>query len=379
MFVGGLGGGEQTDPERVAEILCWELDQRAGDRLAGFSVRSVSVDGEVIHRIERVDAGVTKPVADLYCVALTDEGPSAVPLAAKRVLTLGLQVAAGIMIWVAAVVRSNRRAKSVPQKLQLLLCLLILLCLGVYFLTAVYALAEAVYTAAAGGGNTLHWPQWVVLATAVVGVLWPNARSKLTAAAEVYQRALRYLWTSGDRNRLTGRIQGLVDKINRRPEVQNIHLLGYSFGALAVLDTVYPTSSGRAGGMQQVRTIVTMGCPFDMVRMMRPSYARGRGTATDSAPRWVNVYAPLDLLASNFSDSNDVTDKATTGVRLVNHATRMPDVNLAWNRDLTLNAINFLMLRSLVVHAEYWDATPEARTALGEVMAELYRGTTVMR
>lgn len=378
VFVGGLSGRRQLQPERIAEILRRELERQANDRLATFLVRSVSVDNESVHRVERVDAGVSNPVIDLYCVANLGQATGSAPSAARRVFTLALQVIAGIVIWVGAWFGSTRRAKSTVQKLQLGFCLLILLCLGVYFLTAVYALVEAVYTAVAGAGNTVGWPQWVVLFTTVLGVLWPNAKIALAGAAETYQRAMSYLWTSGDRNQLTGRIEGLVDKINNRPEIRNVHLLGDSFGGLAVLDTVYPTSSAGQKTMQQVRTIVTIGCPFDLVRTLRPSYARDRGTATEATPRWVNVYAPIDLLASNFSDGDGVDVQPTTGVTLVDQTTRMPDVNSTWNGDLRLNAVNFLMLRSLQVHGEYWGTNTNARTALCDVVHALYRDTPVL-
>ncbi len=378
VFVGGLSGGENMRPERVAEIMCWELDQRAGDRLARFSVRSVSVDDEVVHRIERTVASGTTPVADVYCVPHAEASAGAVPTAARRVFTLALQVFAGLCILIRAMAGRNRRAKSMPQKLQLSFCLLILLCLGAYFLTAVWALVQAIVTAVSGAGTTIAWPQWIVLTGAVLGVLWPNARERLSSAAESYLRMMRYVWTAGERNHLTGRIQGLVDKINRRPEIGNVHLVGYSFGALAVLDTVYPTSSAGIGRMQQVRTIVTVGCPFDLVRMLRPSYAADRGTATDGIPRWVNIYAPIDVLASNFSDGDRVTDQPQTGIEPLSGQVRKPDENIAWNRDLTLSVPNFLMLRSLQVHGEYWDGNNSARTALGDVMNMLYQGTPAL-
>jgi hypothetical protein len=114
--------------------------------------------------------------------------------------------------------------------LQLLFCLVIWLCLGMYFLTAVYTLAQALTVALSGVGGTplIRWPQWIVLGSAVAAILIPGVRDKLVEMAEIYQGAIRYLWNSRTRNRLTGELQDLLDRINRRPEVKNLHLLGFS-------------------------------------------------------------------------------------------------------------------------------------------------------
>ena len=58
-----------------------------------------------------------------------------------RVLTLALTVLAGVMIWGAAWFRRNRRAKTVAQMIKSLLWRAILLLLGAYLITAVFALA----------------------------------------------------------------------------------------------------------------------------------------------------------------------------------------------------------------------------------------------
>jgi hypothetical protein len=62
-------------------------------------------------------------------------------------------------------------------------------------------------------------------------------------------------------------------------------------------------------------------------------------------------------------------------VKLLTGTTRKPNLNVAWNPDLKLNPVNSLMLRGLVVHGEYWDTNAAARTAMSDVMADLYRGT----
>src|SRR5262249_45718559 len=157
VFVAGLGGAEHMEPAHVAELLRWEMSQRAGDRSATFAVRPISVATEMVHRIERTDGTGTTGLVDVYGYQpkkILDAQQPAPAAALRRVITLALTVLAGIIIWCTAVIRSigQRRAKSVPQMLQLMFCLLALLVLGTYFLTALYALAAAMIVAGHGSG-----------------------------------------------------------------------------------------------------------------------------------------------------------------------------------------------------------------------------------
>src|SRR5262249_21453164 len=243
----------------------------------------------------------------------------------------------------------RHRAKSVPQMLQLMFCLLALLVLGTYFLTALYALAEAVFVAVRGsnhGDPLIAWPQWVVLSASVAAMLLPNARERLTQSAEIYQRMMRYIWAASTRNQLTGQVQGLLDRVNERPEIRTVHVVGFSFGALLVLDTLYPAVD-RPAPIQQVHSMVTIGCPFDLIRMLNPPYAQGRAAATRDPARWTNISQPIDVAASNFADGDDKTKTASTGLLLSDGTVRKPDVNCVWNRQSRLTPANFLMLASL--------------------------------
>jgi pimeloyl-ACP methyl ester carboxylesterase len=263
--------------------------------------------------------------------------------------------------------------------LQLLLCMLILLVLGAYFLTAVYAFADAVRLALrgsrTGSGPMISWPQWAVLTGSVAGLVAPNLRTRLAESGELYQRIMRYTWTGATRNRLTGDVQALLDRVNERPEIRSIHLVGFSFGALVTLDTLLPTSS-RPAPIQQVRSMVTLGCPFEVIEMLSPAYGRGRTPATPQPITWVNVFQPIDVLASTFGGGRGRTRPA--GIALADGSHRRPDLNIAWNAEFTLTPVNFLMLPSLYSHGQYWDQDTGCRGALGVVVDALYAGTPVL-
>src|SRR5262249_35043006 len=153
--------------------------------------------------------------------------------------------------------------------------------LGMYFLTALYALAEAVVVAMRSsnhGDPLIAWPQWVVLSASVAAMLLPNVRERLTQSAELYQRMMRYIWAASTRNQLTGQVQALMDRTSGRPEIRPGQVVGSSFGALLVLDPLSPAVA-RPAPVQQVHSMVPIGCPFDLVRMLNPPYAQGRTAA----------------------------------------------------------------------------------------------------
>ncbi|MGK3958414.1 hypothetical protein ACLKOZ_19740 [Arthrobacter sp. R4] len=377
IFVPGLGKSESVQLAHVAELLCWELNQQAPDRAATFASVPTSVDAQVVHRIERADGkGAVSAVLDVYiydAVAELDRNTTA-GQQVTRVFTLGLTAAAAVVALVGVILNVRRRAKSRAQLWQALAVVLMVLCIVVYFGIAVVALVEAVVTIVQGESSepALRWPQWVVLIGAVIGGLLPTAREKINGLGERSVQMARFCFTGVLRNRLSGDLQDLVERVSRRPEVEHIHLLGYSFGSLVAVDTVYPHGASPGQNLKLVDTLITIGSPFDLVRMVRPNYPEGRTFEQDIKPRWVNIYQPIDVLGSNFRD-NEESAEATIGLVSSTDSAdrRVPEENRQWNPDLKLNLVNMLMLRSLSVHAGYWDDSRTARSALGLAVKSL--------
>jgi hypothetical protein len=389
IFVPGLSSMRHRNLAHIADVLCNELDRAATTEAARFAVRQTTArsgdDAEVVRSIWRIDGDDSVPVVDIYGVDhSTIEQADAMPTnPVARVLTLALSVLAGVVIWAAAWIGRNRRAKSLAQMLQLLLCLAILLLLGAYLITAVFALVQLVTTAVAGSTGTaaprITLPQVVVVVGAVLGTLLPGVREHLATAAEQYLRMMRYLWVAGPRNNLRGELLTLLERASEREDVDRIHLVGFSFGSLVAIDMVLPASKAPTTRMGRVKSLTTIGCPFDLVRMLHPSYFEDRFTATGADPPWTNIYDPIDVLGSNFRNDNR-QGEATVGVK-VHGADRMvlPAASIAWNPGQRLGFVSGLMLASLRVHAQYWGANPRAESALGYVVTRLFGGTPVLR
>jgi hypothetical protein len=382
IFIPGLSSVPHRRLAHVTEVLRNEFDRAAETAQARFVLAPTADEsGDAIQgalTISRVDGDARTPIVDLYGVDHeTLQGAdlqAANPLV--RVFGLALTVLAGVLIWVAAVARSlfGNRPKSLPQMLQLLLGLGILFLLGAYLATAVVALVQLVLTAYAqttgGAEPEVTWPQALVVVVAVLGALLPNARELLAASAEQYLRMMRYLWFSGPRDTLRGEVLSLLERVGERPEVRDIHLVAFSFGSLVAVDTLFPPSKPPAPRLAKVRTLMTIGCPFDLVCMLQPAYFQGR-FALDAGLRWINVYDPIDLLGSDFHDSR--RKSATHGVGIPGAIEeRRPDDNLAWNGNQRLTVVTALLLASLRVHAQYWGPNPRADTALGYVATQLF-------
>lgn len=390
IFIPGIGSLEPS-LTHFTEALCNEFDRAAKTETAHFAVHSSTIQSgnqvEVVRKICRIDGDESSPVADIYgidqdTIQQADITP-ANPL--LRAVTLALTVLAGALIWLMALLpfRSNRKVKPITQMLQLLACLVILLILCAYLFAAIVAviqLAMTAYATATGSTpRTITWPQVFVIITAVLGALLPGARDRLWNAAEQYLRVMRYLWVAGPRNNLRGEVLTLLEHASERREVGRIHLVGLSFGSLVAIDTVFPASKPPTARMSRVTSLTTIGCAFDLVRMLQPRYFKWRFAVDNAAPLWINIYDPIDVLGSNFRDDHE-QDKATKGVEIIgSEGEKGPDHNYPWNPGQRLTPVSGLMLASLRVHFQYWGANPHAESALGYLVSTLFDGTPALR
>jgi hypothetical protein len=384
VFVSGLGTRDFLDPAHVADALCSALRKRAADPSVDFTASSgfaIAADGKpqtdkALCRVVRRSGQAEEAVLEIHHVSPRDvlEIPSKNEAPLRRVFRLLPAVIAGTLIVGSALVRP-RSAKSLAQKLQLLFSFIILLVLSAYLAIAVWALTTAVWTAVQGETPSIGWPQWIVLIAAVAAALVPNWQSDLAQASEIYLRMMRHVWTAADRDRVVGFVQEELDAIAKDANVKRIHVVAYSFGSLIALDTLFPLSSSSPAQLHKVSSLTTIGCPFDVIRMLSPSYARDRAAA-GTLPVWLNVYAPVDLLASNFYDGDGTQASQQRGLELPG-GIRWPDYNEKWNPGVTLNPINFLMLRSLTAHVEYWDAKGTSDNAFGLMVERILKTTPV--
>jgi len=394
IFLPGLSTLGHRSQAHVMEVLCSELDHAAKTATAHFAVEpgsDKSGEATMVETIWRMDDDDRSPVADVYWLdygaVQPAEATPARPFA--RVLTLGLATLAGVLIWLGACVRQrawfrrNQCGKPGTQMMQLLICLAILLGLVAYFGAAVIALVQLIltrYTSEAGASAPMiTWPQVVVIVGAVLGTLTPGLRRQWFTAAEQSLKMMRYLWVAGPRNSLRGEVLALIEHASERDEIGRISIVGFSFGSLVAIDTLFPASKAPTARMERVTSLATIGCPFDLVRMLQPHYYENRFAPDGQDRPWINIYDPVDVLGSNFRDDGK-EGSASKGVTIRGTgAVRQPTGNIPWNSGQPLTLISGLMLASVRAHAQYWGPNPRAETALGLLAAELFCGTPALR
>ena len=287
--------------------------------------------------------------------------------------------------------RNHVRATSPLHVLQLLYGLGILLVFSVYAAVVVVAfLQTAAHLPWLSKGHPSTLAQRVVVIATAVGLSVPKVRDWISKLAVDYLSAITYLGFGQRKTVIAGELQALLEHLaeHRDPTYARIHLIGYSFGSVIALDTLFPKGTAAPLRADKVRTVVTIGCPFDMVR----TYWRDYFTERDEPGgrrKWWNVFNPDDVLSSNFRNDAETNGAPTEGLDLAgdrapdpggDHVVR-PDENIVYNPSgkggLTIKGL--FALTGLRAHAAYWDDDVDADTCLIPVMSRIYAGTKALR
>jgi hypothetical protein len=126
-----------------------------------------------------------------------------------------------------------------------------------------------------------------------------------------------YLRSGTNATRLRGDLNGLLDAVREGRDgvaYRRVDLAAYSMGSIVAFNTLFPFGNPEPPGspIETVDTFLTIGCPFDTIRLIRTGYFKNRRTTAGVPRGWVNVYAPNDILGSNFRDDNDQKAASTT-------------------------------------------------------------------
>lgn len=161
-------------------------------------------------------------------------------------------------------------------------------------------------------GDVLDSPITLPAALGIGTLSWVAFRDEVLGMASLTQTMMRFVDSNDD---LSGRIAKhldlVVDDLRDAGWTGDIHLLGYSFGSLVLFDAMLPRSARQAEPAKQVKTITTIGCPLDLVRLYYPDYDDGNRVALNPDLQWVNVFNKADVLASNVVDDDDVGSGTT--------------------------------------------------------------------
>jgi len=212
----------------------------------------------------------------------------------------------------------------------------------------------------------LPWMQTLVVVIAGLGA-FSNRSLKLLVSelATEYVTAVGYIEAAERKQSINGQLTALIEHVSEQtPTYRRIHLMGFSFGSLIALDTLFPRHPPSLH-LEQIDTLVTIGCPFDLVRTFWPRYFDQRKIGAIRAPEWINIYSRYDVLGSNFRDDEKeesaeerVTAKAF-GMAETPEKTLTPQ-NLIYDLGIEVGRfplLTVLTLKGFKAHGLYWEGS----------------------
>jgi hypothetical protein len=232
-----------------------------------------------------------------------------------------------------------------------------------------------------------RFPAIIVLLTALGFVLPPQAqiKEKVSLAATNYLCLIHYLNWGERSHAIGGKLESLLEHLLEREQgYHRIHVIGYSFGSIVAIDNLFTAGRKPIERFQKIATLVTIGCPFDIIRTYWPSYFTGRQSATTETMKWINVYSPIDILSSNFADVGnaervDQTQSEGIGVEVDGQIRKPESVSFSQGSYQGLGIIDVLTLTGFRAHSLYWGEDVQGEiTCFHDVVKKIYQGTPVL-
>lgn len=151
------------------------------------------------------------------------------------------------------------------------------------------------------------------LGALIAAFIWfllpPKATIKefIANTATDYLAAEWYLGESIGASRISGRFVGLVGELVDAGDHGRIDIVGYSLGSIVAINQLFPAGApiSETHALRSVNSLVTIGSPFDLIRLLLPDYFKERHAVPGLPKTWLNVFAPDDILGSNFRNDGE--------------------------------------------------------------------------
>jgi hypothetical protein len=367
VFLPGLENSEVNSSLRLAELITLNLTRGPGT----YAVEPAPADpagSPALTDHRRVVRSGSGPVLDL-CTADYRTNLRHTSVAGEGIWASIKQVLLGVLYFLSCVKLiwgARRKAKSGLAKTQLWFgfgaAVLLLAWVGV----AGYAVAVALDLRPALVTDSERVQDAIALGlTATATWLVLKGRPKLDEATDMIRQVIDYARRQRIVVGATNALRDVLDRILEQDPTRKVHVMGYSFGALVAIDTLFPKDSGRPAPdpryEDNVVSLITIGCPADFMQLYVTDYLEDRSAAVP-AIRWVNVFIPGDVFGSNFVDKDDFVDSRTHEGRAV--AGVRPESRRY--TDEKLSVWNTFTGRGFALHAGYWDV-PELGDCLHHV------------
>ncbi|MDT0168453.1 hypothetical protein [Pseudarthrobacter sp. BRE9] len=382
IFVPGLGVADANSADRLAEVVAVVADTLDGGSSFGTKTTMRLTAPRGLSLGKTVVDGSDNPKLQLfqfdYASALEVPQSAALPTVAPGMIRSAVIACKGVAKWVVA---CRQKAKTAKTKAQLLLGLAAAIALIFTALMALDALLVALSVELPWLADFLGHVPWHVgilgpegapitfgIASLGLTVTWVALRKKVLALADTADRLIRFT-NNGKQiaDTITGRLDSAIDELRKTGWNGPLHLLGYSFGSLVLFEALYPRVNAllSAKPVERVSSLVTIGCPLDLVRLFEPSYDKSRLERKENLA-WTNIFNEADIFASNLWDGSDKNERITdqddgradqkNGVAPLSIGTTKPISIRYTDETIKLNQI-FINGRT---HSSYWGKPDEA-------------------
>lgn len=157
------------------------------------------------------------------------------------------------------------------------------------------------------------WDRWypgagLLMSLVLASRLFSRDRAALvgwvTRMSEEMLAFVFYLGMGDRRAEVTGLVDDRVEKLLEEDRgYERVAFMGYSFGSIVALDVLFPADDIRARRLDRVDTLVTIGAPVSFILTYWPGYFAGRSRRHAALRSWVNIFSPVDVLATEFDPS----------------------------------------------------------------------------
>jgi hypothetical protein len=311
IYAPGLGRSPTNTADNIAEILARSMDIQVGGETYGTQTPQGVAAPHGLTLSKTVVDKAKNPVLQVFEFDYrTELNPSASQAAPS--VTAGAVRSAALAVWgTATLLRTvGTDAKDRRTRAQLALGFAAAGALILAALVSLYCLLVAVGVNLPWVGSVLDLSaNWTFGVTALgTTFTWTALRRRILALAASTDRMISFVQ---DENRMASDITRKLDytlaQLTDNGWTGPVHLFGYSFGSLVVFEAMFPRRSGHVPPepMARVESLVTVGCPIDLVRLYSPGFLSDRQKRRDVV--WKNVFNAADIFSSNLINGKDDT------------------------------------------------------------------------
>ena len=393
IFIPGLGGKQSTDT--IAMRIASGLDLSAKTAKSEFKLKAgydedydTKGDKALNTRVRTIvweKEKESKEVADLYQFhyfdSLTKKYSGSNDFA--KAVRLFFVLLVNFPSFIAAIFRKSE--KTIPEKLQFLFGIGLLGLFTAYFVVLVVAIyhiivqvpqVQSLLKLESATSSTSFIAQIIIVVIAVIEAFKPSFKQSFSLAAQQYLSVVEYLSVGSRGPVLSGQFEHLLDHVQAKG-YRRVIVVGYSFGSIFALDNFFPREREPATRIQQVDTLVTIGSPFEIIRVFWPKYFEKRGVDANVPKRWINVFSPDDIMGSNITKKVAIKDyKDETAGFPPEEDNILYKVGPSQKKTSLLGALGLVGLQE---HAIYWEEEFEfGHSAFDEVVKKLYQETDIL-